>query len=143
MEGATCGYGDSVFAECRTTYECHGGMWLPSVTNCPAQSPGCPSTPPQNKSSCDDDAGMSMCGYGDGQICICSQCPPVGGACFPMPPMWYCNGPSGPAGCQMLVPNQGATCSDPTLKCHYPSGCGIEADCVSGAWKWTMDPCPQ
>jgi hypothetical protein len=142
VSGATCTYGDSVFAECRANFICEVSTWKGLSSTCPPQSVGCPTSPPQNMSSCNGDAGLTSCGYDDGQICDCAPCPPVGPPCMPGPFKWYCGGPSGPAGCPALIPNEGSTCGDATLKCTYPSVCGIEADCVNSSWKWMPFPCP-
>jgi hypothetical protein len=140
--GAVCTYGDSVVAECRTKYTCTSGAWTETKGQCSQPPSDCPSTEPQDSASCDVDAGQVDCSYPNGAICTCSQCPPLGGACFPMPAKWYCFAPTG-AGCPTTIPNAGTACSMGGQACNYPSqACGVTATCTSGAWMWTMDPCP-
>jgi hypothetical protein len=138
--GATCTYGDSILPDCREVVTCTGGVWNASHNACGPPSPACPPSAPTGQPLCDVDAGAYECGYPDGQICVCSQCPPQGGVCMEQPPAWYCGSPSGPAGCPAIIPNEGSACSG-TLTCNYPSGCGIQATCTAGAWAWMQFGC--
>lgn len=139
----TCTYGDDVLPNCRQRIDCMNGVWgSPSICTRP---PGtCPGTPPPGKPGETQCSNQGLaCGYSDGTICGCTNCP---GPCMSGPPHWYCAPPPSTAGCPSLAPNAGTACASPGLSCDY-GNCAtmntVHAVCENGTWDWKPVACPE
>lgn len=134
-----CTYGESPFAQCRSSARCMQEGWVTSVPppDCDFPDPSCPASVPVEPTVCSFEG--TRCAYPDGTQCGCTSC---AGPCGPPPPYWVCGTPA--PGCPTPAPNAGTACGTPGLQCLYGDPCvsGLSAKCEGAAWIWQDVPCP-
>jgi hypothetical protein len=161
QEHVTCSWGDDIRGDtCRTEGTCSSRQWqivepdsaacrpLQDVGTCPANSQG---------TACAQD---STCTTADGNVCLCTNCPPnlmtCEGALFMATASmsgaggagstWYCPAPVMVEGCPPWQPNLGEACDKEGVTCTYDQFvCGQpEKVCSGGIWvDGAMMQCPQ
>ena len=127
----SCTYGSDPLAVCRPRFECLQGAWHPIfrtpcdvIDSCP-DGPDASACPPTHKPCFTADAHVCTCYSGlngtDGGV------------------QWQCIGAG--AGCPVLAPNLGTSCTPPgdgsPLSCDYgPERCGPDfaIACIDGTW---------
>ena len=135
-----CSYGHSVLPCERQQLLCTGGVWTPQGSCSPTPADQCPASPPTTGTQCSTNG--ARCGYSDGTICGCTNCP--AGPCTANPAAWDCAPPTEISDCPRTVPNNGTRCDDEGLTCSY-GDCGVDTayvSCEGVEWVWQPPICP-
>lgn len=138
----TCTYGESRTALCRDLWVCEDEQFTQAPTvgenGCAEWAEQhCPDEAPVHGSECTG-AEVLGCEYDENVTCFCSSLEAAAG--LESPGRWACEGPSTDERCPVVLPNLGASCNEPGLRCVYvPNVCletqGSNVFCFDGAWQ--------
>jgi hypothetical protein len=143
VSGLSCSYGEDLRSRCRAQYACMNGKWAAMAVKCPTLI-ACIDRPagfPKSGDLCSmvgEDCTLDNGPYGK-VYCRCDAC--ATGSCAQA---WECAGP--PAGCPIVVPNDGQPCDMNGSSCQY-GNCSmanaLQVQCTKKIWHWLPVACPK